>query len=319
MDPLGELDGQRDVRRRRLHPDEVGVRRVRLGAGDDGVQARAHPVVALGGPLPGEERLVARVDVRGQQVGAEGVGPGDDDRRHPGHVGREPRGGQRPDVLRRRHQHLAAQVSALLLGRQLVLPVHAGRARRDHRVHELVGVQRAAEPGLGVGDDRREPLAGTATGLGELDLVGAQQRVVDPTDHGRHGVGRVQRLVRVRLAGQVGVRGDLPAGQVDGLEPRPDLLHRLVAGQRPQRRHQGARVQQLPETLGSPPGERALLADRPPQRHDVLGGVGAADAGPACVEVPARRELGRGLRLVAVPVRAHGVLRHWGVLLGPSA
>ena len=57
-----------------------------------------------------------------------------------------------------RDEDLAAQVAALLLGRELVLEVHAGGARLDHGLHQLEGVERAAEAGLGVGDDRREPV-----------------------------------------------------------------------------------------------------------------------------------------------------------------
>ena len=66
----------------------------------------------------------------------------------------------------------------------------------------------------------------------QVDLVGAQQRVVDPPHDRGDRVGRVEALVGVGLAAEVGVGRDLPAGQVDRLEPGADLLHRLVAGQR---------------------------------------------------------------------------------------
>ncbi len=42
-------------------------------------------------------------------------------------------------------------------------------------LHQLEGVEVAAEAGLGVGDDRDEPVAGD-TAFGMLDLVGANQR-----------------------------------------------------------------------------------------------------------------------------------------------
>jgi hypothetical protein len=61
-----------------------------------------------------------------------------------------------------------------------------------------------------------------------LDLVGALEGVVDAADHGRHRVVGVQRLVRVHGFGGVAVGGDLPAGQVDGLEAGLGLLHRLA-------------------------------------------------------------------------------------------
>ena len=162
------------------------------------------------------------------------------------HVGREARGVQRADVLAGRHQHLAAQVAALLLRRELVLEVHASRARLDHRLHQLVGVQRAAEPGFRVGHDRRHPVRchPVTPSLGVLDLVGAAQRGVDPAHDVRHRIDRIQRLVGVHLPRGIGVGGDLPAGQVDRLQPGPHLLHRLVAGQRAERVNVGLGLQQ---------------------------------------------------------------------------
>ena len=136
---------------------------------------------------PVEERLVGRIDVARQQRGAERVGARDEHRRHVEDVGREPRGDQRPDELARRDEHLAAEVAALLLGGELVLEVDAGGAGLDHRLHQLERVQRAAEAGLGVGDDRREPV-GLVAALRRVDLVGAQERVVQPPHERRDAV-----------------------------------------------------------------------------------------------------------------------------------
>ena len=193
------------------------------------------PVEAFRGPLTGDERLVALVDVGGDQRGRLGVGAGDDDGRNVGHVGGQARRGQRADVLLGRDQHLAAQVTALLLRGQLVLPVRAGDTGGDHGLLQLVDVERTAEAGLAVGDDRRQPVLHRRVALDLGDLVGTQQRVVDPADHLRHRVGRVEALVGVGVAGQVGVTGDLPARQVDGLQAGAHLLHGHVAGQRAQR------------------------------------------------------------------------------------
>src|SRR6266568_2821780 len=102
-------------------------------------------------------------------------------------------------------------------------------------------------------------------------MVGAHQGVVDPADHLRYRVDRVEALVRVGLPGQVGVRGDLPAGQVDRREAGPDLLYRLVAGQRAQRVHVVLGVQQRPQPLGAEPGQRVLFLHRAPQPDHVLG------------------------------------------------
>ena len=72
----------------------------------------------------------------------------------PQHVGGQARGDQLLDRFARRHQHLAAHVAALLHGGELVLEVHAGGAGLDHRLHQLEGIEHAAEAGFGVGDDR---------------------------------------------------------------------------------------------------------------------------------------------------------------------
>ena len=114
---------------------------------------------ALRRPLAGEERPVAFVDVAGHQVGRQRVGPRDQDRGHVHHVGGQSRGIEGPQELRRGDEHLAPHVPALLLAGELVLEVHARRAGFDHRLHDLERVERAAETGLGVGDDRREVVA----------------------------------------------------------------------------------------------------------------------------------------------------------------
>jgi hypothetical protein len=118
-----------------------------------------------------------------------GVGAGDEHVGHVQHVGRQARRHQRADELAGGHQHLAAQVAALLLAGELVLEVHAGGAGLDHRLHQLEGVERAAEAGLGVGHDGARTSACLAPPSAVLDLVGALQRVVDALDHGRHRVG----------------------------------------------------------------------------------------------------------------------------------
>ena len=154
----GELLGLGHVGRRGLAPDEVRVRRVGEPARDRRVDPVADAEEALGRSLARAELAVELVDVARQERRGERVRAGDDQRRDVEHVGGEPGGDERPDELARRHEHLAAEVAALLLGGELVLEVDGRGAGLDVRLHDLERVQRAAEPGLGVGDDRREPV-----------------------------------------------------------------------------------------------------------------------------------------------------------------
>ena len=188
-------------------------------------------------------------------------------RRHVEHVGGEPRGGKRADELARRDEHLAAEVAALLLGRELILEVHARGARLDHRLHQLVRVQRAAEAGLGVGDDRREPVD-VVVALGRVDLVGAQQRVVEPPHERRHAVRRIEALVGVGVAGEVRLGRDLPAGEVDRLRGPPrTICTAWPPVTAPRRRDRLGGVQELPEPLGAEPRERVLDREAAAQRQ----------------------------------------------------
>ncbi len=291
VDRLGELAGLGQVRGAGLDPDEVGVRGVGQAAGDNRGHAVLHPVEALGGALAGRELGVTLVDVAGQQVGRERVRAGDDQGGGVRDVGGEAGRVEGADVLGGRDEDLAAEVAALLLRGELVLVVDARRAGRDHRLGQLEGVQRTAEAGLGVGHDRRQPVRRVGAALGRRDLVGPQQRVVDPTDHLRDGVDRVQGLVRVGVPGLVGVGGHLPAGQVDRLQPGAHLLHGLAAGQRAERVEVVERVQLPPQPLGAAPGQGVLLADTAGKPDHVLGGVGALDARPAGVRGPPLLEL----------------------------
>ena len=64
-------------------------------------------------------------------------------------------------------------MAALLLRAQLVFEVNAGSAGGDHRLHQLENVERAAEAGFGVGDDRQIPLLAPAA-FERFDLVEAR-------------------------------------------------------------------------------------------------------------------------------------------------
>jgi hypothetical protein len=135
-------------------------------------------------------------------------------------------------------------------------------------------------PGLGVGDDRREPVA-LVLALGTVDLIGAQQRRVDPADDGDASTG--YGLWSVHLARRVGVGGDLPAREVDRLEAGADLLDRHVAGQRAERGDVVLAVEQLPQPASAEAGDRVLDRIAAAQPLDVGPAVRARDAVEALV------------------------------------
>jgi hypothetical protein len=230
-DALGEFPREGQIGRAGLAPDHVGVLGIGEAARQRLVEALARLVEALRGALAGEEGLVVVVHVGGDDVGRFGVGAREQHRGHAHHVGREARGDQLLHRLLRRHQHLAAHVAAFLHARKLVLEMHARGAGVDHRLHELEGVEHAAEAGLGVGHDRREPVD-VARAFHRLDLVLAHECVVDAPHDRRHRGSRVERLVRIHGERIVGVGRHLPAGEVDRRHAGLHLLHRLVAGER---------------------------------------------------------------------------------------
>jgi len=285
VDGLGEQARLLEIGLARLAPDQVGVRGVGEAARDGGLEPVAHVEVALGGALAGGEGAVALVHVAGQQGGGVGVGAGDDEGGDAADVGGESGRDEGADEGLGRHEHLAAEVTALLLAGELILVVNARGAGLDHALHELVGVEGAAEAGLGVGHDGREPVGGLLA-VDVVDLVGALQRLVDALDERRDAVGGVQALVGVDVAGEVGVGGGLPSADVDRLEAGADLLHGLVAGDGAERGHERLAAHQLPEALGAEARQRVFDLHRAAQADDVLGGVGASDTRPAGVLEP---------------------------------
>ena len=122
--------------------------------------------------------------------------------------------------------------------------------------------------------------------LRAMDLVGALQGVVDGAHHRGHAVGRIEALVRIHLAAQVGVARHLPAAQVDRLEPGLHLLHRLIAGERAERGHVRLRVQQMPQPLRAHARQRVLNPDGAAQAFDVLRAVGPHDPSPTRIGFP---------------------------------
>ena len=296
VDRLGEPPRFVQVGVSGLAPHQIRPRRVRQPARDRLVESRPHPEEALGRALAGHELVVPLVHVVRQQAGGVRVGARDEQGRNAGDVRRQARRDQLVDRLAGRREDLAPHVPALLERRQLILEVHAGGTRLDHRAHQLESVQHAAEAGFRVGHDRREPVARGPAVVQVVHLVGPPERRVDAGHQLRRGVGRVQALVGVGLASRVHVTGHLPAADVDRLEARLHHLHGLRAGQRAQRAHAFAGGQQVPQGLRAPPGQRVLRDQRAPQPHHLRRVVAALDPPPARVLAPAPLQLGHRLR-----------------------
>ena len=284
MDGLGKVAGILQVRLAGLAPHQVGIRCVGQTPRDGLVQTRLGAEEAFDGTLAGQEGLVVVIHIGGDQVGCLGVGTSHQHGGHATHVGRQTGCDELGHGFTGGHQHLAAHVTALLDGGQLVLEVDTGSAGIDHGLHQLEGVEHATEACLGIRHDGGEvvDVAGIARvlALGPLDLVSAGERVVDAADHLRDRVGRIERLVGVHLARTVGVARHLPARQVDGLQAGLDLLHGLVAGQRAQGVDEGLFVEQLPELFGPTGGQRVLGLQRTAQPHHGVCAIATTNTAP---------------------------------------
>src|ERR1022692_2524224 len=110
---------------RSLAPDNVSVGGVGDGARDSRFNATADAEETLRSSLSGKKFAVPGIDIAGQQVCAVGVGSRHDQRWYAEHIGCETRCNQFLDCFHGRYQNLAAQVSAFLGGRKLVLEVNA--------------------------------------------------------------------------------------------------------------------------------------------------------------------------------------------------
>ena len=234
--------------------------------------------------MAADERPIPLVDVRGEEVGAQRVGPRDQHGRDVQDVSGQASRHQRPDELAGGDQHLAAEVPALLLGRELIFEVHARCARLDHRGHQLEGVERAAETGLGVRDDRQTELG--VVPLGPGDLVCAPQGVVQTADDRGHRAHRVERLVGVRVQRGVGVGGHLPAGQVDRTKTRSCALHRLATREAAERGHVVLGVDEPPQGFRGRFRDHVAFPDRASEPNDVLGLIRPGDPLPALLVPP---------------------------------
>ena len=274
-----------EVGRACFTPEHVDIRGIRKAPRHRLVEALDGAVEALRGALTRAERLVAIIHIGGEQIRGFSIGAREQHGGHAHYVGGEAGGNQFLHRFLARHQHLAAHVTAFLHGSELVLEVNAGGTGIDHSLHQLVGVQHAAETGLGVGHDRGEPVDVTLA-FHVRDLIGPLQRVVDSLHHGGNARHRVQRLIRIHRQAFIGVRGHLPAGQVDRRNAGLDLLHGLIASERAQGIDEGHLGHHLPQLFRSASGEGVLDVQAAPQPIHLFCGVAALHAFPARIFRP---------------------------------
>ena len=160
MDGVGKAAGFVEVGLAGLAPDHVGVRCVGKAARDGRVQSARNTVKAFAGAsLAGEEGLILGIDVAGDELGAVGVGTGDEDGGHAADIGGKARGDQLMHGFLSGDEDFAAHVSALFGGAELVLEVNGGSAGFDHSLHQLEGVEGSTESGFGVGHERERASA----------------------------------------------------------------------------------------------------------------------------------------------------------------
>eukprot|EP01133_Synstelium_polycarpum_P027063 gene27062-biopygen23214 len=192
---FGKTLGLFEIRLRRLAPDQVRVRRIGDRPGDAGVETVLDLIEAFRGPsgIIIDEWAVALVNIRGQKLCGFRIRAGDDQGRRSHDVGSKPRGIQVADMGSGRDQNLAAEMAALLFRCQLVLIMHTRSTGLDESLHDLEGIERAAEAGFRVRNDRCEPcIDRQALAFRGFDLVGALQRLVYAFRKLRRSVCRVQ-------------------------------------------------------------------------------------------------------------------------------
>jgi hypothetical protein len=107
-------------------------------------------------------------------------------------------------------------VTAFLLARKLILEMHTGRTGLDHCLDQLENIERSPETGFGIRHDRGEPVD-VVLAFAMRNLVGALQRLVDSPNNCWDTVRWIETLVGIHLPGQIRIRCDLPAADINCL------------------------------------------------------------------------------------------------------
>ena len=219
------------------------------------------------------------IAIAGDQLRSIGIGSRDQDRRNVENIRSEARCDELLDRFPRRHQNLAAHVSAFLGRGQLIFKMNGGRAGFDHALHQFKCVQNSAEACFRVRHDRQHPVDRVMT-VGMGNLVGSHQRVVDGAHHVRNAVCGIETLVGIHLPAQIRIRRHLPAAQIDGFQPGLGHLYSLVSCQGAKCRNVFLLVKQPPKLFCSCPSERMLHSHCSPKMSHVMFTVGADHSHP---------------------------------------
>src|SRR3990170_7807378 len=105
----------REVGRASLAPEHVGVGRIAQGPRYRRFNTWPDAEIAFGRALAGDVLAVTLIDVARQERGGMRIRAGDHDCRHAADIGSKAGGHQCTYELRRRHEHLTTEMSALLL------------------------------------------------------------------------------------------------------------------------------------------------------------------------------------------------------------
>src|SRR2546429_9810848 len=102
-------------------------------------------------------------------------------------------------------------------------------------------------------------------------------------DLSRHAVCRIKTLIGIHLAGEIGIGRHLPSAKIDRLQSRPNLLKRLVPGERAESVDEGFGLEQTPKLFRAAPRQGVFdddvalqspnIADRVITRNPVPAGI----------------------------------------------
>src|SRR5256885_15321616 len=141
MERLGKTLCLFEVRLGSLTPDHVRIGSIDQTTRDRRFDTAPKSQEAIAGALTGQKFNVTDVAVGGKQLGAVGVGAGNQNCRYTADISRKAGRNELAYKFCCRNKHLATHVSALFSRCQLVFKMDGGCSGFDHRLHQLEGVE----------------------------------------------------------------------------------------------------------------------------------------------------------------------------------